>query len=179
MKNRYVVFDVETPNSENSRMSSIGVCVVENLQVTDSFYSLVNPETHYDDFNIFLTGITPESTADEKNFGELWNSGLGNIMQSGIVIAHNAPFDMGVLAKCIRHYGVDCKEYIKYACTVRMSKKSLPQLVNHKLNTVSDYLGVRLSHHNAESDAYAAAQILIYCLKNGCNISDFIKTYRI
>lgn len=57
---RYIVFDVETPNARNDRISAIGITVVEDRAITDSYYTLVNPETAFDPFNIRLTGITPE-----------------------------------------------------------------------------------------------------------------------
>ena len=33
MEERYVAFDVETPNAQNRRMSAIGVSVIENGQI--------------------------------------------------------------------------------------------------------------------------------------------------
>ena len=53
----FVAFDVETPNRVSNRMSAIGITVIEDSAITESFYSLVNPETHFDYFNIRLTGI--------------------------------------------------------------------------------------------------------------------------
>ena len=32
---RFIVFDVETPNRYNNRMSAIGICVVESGRITD------------------------------------------------------------------------------------------------------------------------------------------------
>ena len=49
---RYVAFDVETPNYANDRMSAIGIVVVEDGEITDTFYSLINPECRFDSFNI-------------------------------------------------------------------------------------------------------------------------------
>ena len=43
MAQRYIAFDVETPNSYNDRMSAIGITVIENNQIVDTIYSLVNP----------------------------------------------------------------------------------------------------------------------------------------
>ena len=45
MTDRFIVFDTETPNHRNDRMSAIGITVVEHGQITEEFYSLVNPET--------------------------------------------------------------------------------------------------------------------------------------
>ena len=41
---RYIVFDVETPNRWNNRMSAIGISVIENGAIVREFYSLVQPE---------------------------------------------------------------------------------------------------------------------------------------
>ena len=46
--NRYIAFDVETPNYANDRISAIGITVVENGAVVDDFYSLVNTEIHFE-----------------------------------------------------------------------------------------------------------------------------------
>ena len=63
MENRYIVFDVETPNSANSRMSAIGITVVENGMIVDELSTLVNPETWFHAFNIRLTGMKPRPTS--------------------------------------------------------------------------------------------------------------------
>ena len=47
---RFIVFDVETPNYQNNRMSAIGITVIENGEIVDDYYSLVDPETHFDYF---------------------------------------------------------------------------------------------------------------------------------
>ena len=70
---RYVCFDVETPNLHNDRMSAIGICVVEGGRTVDRFYSVVNPDAEFDAFNIRLTGITPQMAEESPNFSQLWN----------------------------------------------------------------------------------------------------------
>ena len=41
---RFIVFDVETPNRLNHRMSAIGITVIEDGAITENFYSLVDPK---------------------------------------------------------------------------------------------------------------------------------------
>ncbi|MBO4914973.1 MAG: 3'-5' exonuclease [Oscillospiraceae bacterium] len=174
--NRYVAFDVETPNYENNRMSAIGVSVVEDGRIVDEFYSLVNPEARFDRFNIQLTGITPEAAAGAPTFPELWRE-LEPSLSSGLLIAHNAPFDMSVLAKCLLDYGILWRSTARYACTCQMGRRLLPTLPNHKLNTLCDYLGLELDHHHAGSDSGACAEILLHYLDNGADIRPYIRTY--
>ena len=45
--------------------------------------------------------------------------------------------------------------------TLKLSRKHLLNLPNHKLNTICDHYGIELDHHDSLSDARAAAQI--YC----------------
>lgn len=58
---RFIVFDVETPNRKNNRISAIGITVVEEGKISKEFYSLVNPEADFDYFNVKLTGISKAS----------------------------------------------------------------------------------------------------------------------
>ena len=98
MGSRYIVFDTETPNSRNNRMSAIGISVVEDGVITREFATLVNPEAHFDPFNIQLTGITPEAVEAAPTFPALWQE-LEPLFDSGMLVAHNAPFDMVMSVK--------------------------------------------------------------------------------
>ncbi len=173
---RFIAFDVETPNEQNNRMSAIGIAIIENGQITGSFGTLVNPETYFNPFNIALTGITPEQAEQAPTFGELWEA-IEPILSGGILIAHNAPFDMGVLAKCLRAYCIDWERFVPYACTVRMGRAILPQLPDHKLNTLCAYWGIPLDHHRADSDSLACAELLIRYQNRGLDVKRFIRTY--
>ena len=172
---RFVVFDVETPNRLCNRMSAIGITVIENGAVIDEFYSLVNPETYFDYFNVRLTGISEESVSNAPAFPEVWAQ-IEPIMSSGLLVAHNAVFDMGVLRKCLSDYGIEWKPYTRYLCTVQMGRRVLPG-ISHKLNVLCDYYGISLNHHHAGSDSRACAEILLCYLENGTDIRQHIRTY--
>ena len=105
---RFTVFDVETPNRMSNRMSAIGVTVIEDGMITDEFYSLVNPETHFDYFNSQLTGISEETVWNAPTFPEVWPQ-IEPLMSGGLLVAHNAAFDMNVLKRCLRDYEIEWK----------------------------------------------------------------------
>ncbi|TQI67884.1 exonuclease domain-containing protein [Clostridium sp. KNHs216] len=176
MNDRYIAFDVETPNYANDRISAIGITVVENGRITYDFYSLVNSEVHFDPFNIRLTGITPEMVADQPAFPELWEK-IAPVMGSGLLIAHNAPFDMGVLAQCLNDYGIEWQPFTYYACTCVMGRACYPQLQNHKLNTLCNYLNLNLDHHHAGSDSHACAELLLDYMHHGLQPDRFLRRY--
>lgn len=173
---KYIVFDVETPNRYNSRISAIGITVIEDGEITDSFFSYVDPETFFDPFNTQLTGIDEDTVAGSPAFPELWEQ-ISGLMGSGILVAHNAPFDMGVLKKCLSYYDIYWKPAASYCCTVQIGRRLLPD-ISHKLNCMCDYYGISLDHHQADSDSRAAAEILLRYMKTGANIEDYVKLYR-
>ena len=172
---RFIIFDVETPNYRCNRMSAIGITVLEDGVVTNEFSSLINPETDFDAFNIHLTGIDEELVRDAPTFPELWPQ-IEPLMSSGLLVAHNAVFDLGVLKKCLDYYEIDWKPYARYLCTVQMGRRILPGM-SHKLNTLCDYYGIALNHHQAESDSHACAEILLRYLESGADVRQHIRTY--
>ena len=173
---RFVVIDVETPNHENNRISAIGVTIIENYRITDEFYTLVNPETYFDDFNINLTGITPEAVASAPTFPEVWTK-IEQLIGISTIVAHFAQFDLGVLKCCLTDYNIQWKQYKRYLCTVEMGRAILPGR-SHKLNALCEYYGIELEHHLASSDSRACAQILLKYIKGGADPRDYLRTYR-
>ena len=172
---RFIAFDVETPNRQNNRMSSIGITVIEDGAIVKNFYSLVNPETHFDYFNTQLTGINEETVKDAPTFPKLWAE-IEPLMSSGILTAHNAVFDMGVLKKCLNDYDIFWKQSTRYLCTVQIGRRVLPG-ISHKLNELCGYYGISLKHHNAASDSEACARILLRYIDAGTDVKRFIRTY--
>ena len=69
---RYIVFDVETPNRYNDRMSAIGISVIEDGDITEEFFTYVDPEAPFDRFNTQLTGIDEKTVYGAPTFPELW-----------------------------------------------------------------------------------------------------------
>ena len=173
----YIVFDVETPNRANNRMSAIGISAIKDNRIVANYFSLVNPETHFDDFNTQLTGIHAEMVRNAPNFAELWKK-IEPIMSKGILVAHNAPFDMGVLRACLRDYGITWKPTADYLCTVRIGRRVLPHM-KHNLNVLCDHYGIALNHHQADSDSHACAEILLRYMESGVDVSQFVKQYKL
>lgn len=176
MMDRYIVFDTETPNSANNRISAIGISVIERGDIIKELYYLVNLETEFDAFNIWLTNITPKAVGDKPTFPEVWKR-IEPVMSSGLLIAHNAPFDMSVLAKCLQHYNIDWVPYVYYACTCQIGRVCLPDMPDYKLDTLCTQLNIPLNHHSASSDSHACAELLLYCLNDGAIIDNHIKSY--
>ncbi len=157
---RYTAFDVETPNQKNDRMSAIGVALIEDGMIVQEYDTIVDPMTFFEPFHIELTGITPEMAKKSPTFPEVWNE-IAPLFEDSVLVAHNAPFDLGVLCKCLHAYGIQWKTTVKYVCTVRLGRVCYPGLNDHRLDTLCDRVGIELDHHRAGSDTHACAELLL------------------
>ena len=174
----YVALDVETANDFRGSVCSIGLVKFKDGNIVDTFYTLINPEEEFDDFNIFIHGITPEDVLDSPTFPEVRKS-IVDFIGSDIVVAHFAQFDMGALNDVYHKYQLDYDD-IRYICSYRLAKVAMPGQLNYKLKNLSKTLNIQLDHHNALSDAKASGLILNHLLSSNSfsDLSDFLKEYR-
>ena len=173
---RTVAFDVETPNMRNDTICSIGISVFEEGALREEGHYLVDPETDFDATNIWIHGIRPEDVAQAPTFPELWPL-IGPVLHSGIAVAHNAAFDLGVLRKLFLRYDMEENQII-YICTCRMTRKLLPSLPDHRLPTICRAYGISLDHHDAGSDSRACGEIFQRLLAQGAKMEPFLREYR-
>jgi len=163
--NTFVALDFETANQYRSSVCSIGLVFVENNEIVDTYYQLIKPAPNY--YSPFCTQVHGLSQYDTENaplFPEVWKEILPKIKDLPLV-AHNSMFDEGCLREVLAYYALP-QHTNPFFCTLRAARKSLPQLVNHKLDTVSAYFGFDLKqHHHALADAEACAHIALELFK--------------
>jgi DNA polymerase-3 subunit epsilon len=162
----FVAIDFETANMERSSVCEIGISIVEDGKIVDTKSWLVKPkDNEYDDFNIWIHGITPKDTKDALEFDVLWNE-IYPLVNGKVMIAHNAAFDMYVLRDVLDLYNLPYPD-IKSFCSYTLSKRALPGLYSYNLQSVSEHLNISLNHHRAASDSLACAEICIKCFEKG------------
>lgn len=157
----FVAMDFETANAKRHSACSIALVVVQDSQIVGNYYSLIKPETDFHWRNIQVHGIKPEMVADAPSFKEIWPEIAHFFQKNRLIVAHNAPFDNGVLKACLEYYALEPVNFLSL-CTVKSSRKLLPDFENHRLNTVCENLKIPLdNHHNALEDSLACANILL------------------
>jgi DNA polymerase-3 subunit alpha (Gram-positive type) len=164
----YVVFDFETTGAKTPpcRVTEIGAYRVKNGAITDEFHTLINPETPIPFFITQLTGISDRMVRHEPKFRDVAADFLDFIGDS-VLVAHNANFDMRFLNHEIGRIHENYRVANPSLCTVQLSRKLLPHIENHRLNTVANYFSVSLvNHHRASDDARATAHIFINLLEH-------------
>ncbi|QDP39946.1 3'-5' exonuclease [Radiobacillus deserti] len=174
-----VSIDFETANKYRSSPCAIGIVVSDGKKIIDEFYSLINPLMEFHSYNIYVHGIEEVDVVDAPTFDELWPV-IQKYVENGLVVAHNASFDMSVLRATLDRYELPYPT-IQYICSVALSKQIWPRLENYKLNHLADIHSIHFNHHNALEDARVVVHLLHKALeeKNIPVISSLLDMYRI
>ena len=155
----FAAIDFETANNERSSVCSVGIVIVRNGEIQESFYSLIQPEPNY--YSYWCTrvhGLCRQDTEEAPVFPKVWAQ-IEQKIEGLPLVAHNSPFDEGCLRAAHRVYRLDYPDY-RFFDTLRASRRLLPQLHDHQLHTVSAACGYDLTrHHHALADAEACAAI--------------------
>ena len=164
--NSFVAIDVETASPQPFSICSISAVKVENGQVVDKITSFIRPpEKQFT--NSHIHHITWDTVKEAPTFEEYYKSTLCDFIGGYVLVAHNAPFDIGCLKHCDQVCSLNLHEPILYIDTVEVARSAFPGLNNYKLSTVCAALGLKLDHHNSLSDAEGCTQILLRAIERG------------
>ena len=176
--NRFTFFDVETPNSSNNSICSIGIIHLKENEIVFSNEYLINPEAKFDNTNMEIHGITPRMVEHAPVFSQLWEE-IKEYFTNAVVVAHNAAFDLNVLSKTLLTYDIAVPEF-NYICTLEKARRHIPKekYGSHKLNVLSEAFQINLgNHHNAMCDTLACKELFrIFTEKFGIDDND-VRTY--
>lgn len=163
----FVVFDLETTGAKTPpcRVTEIGAYRVSQGRITAEYQTLINPETPIPLFISELTGITDRMVRNAPVFGEVIPDFL-DFIGDAVLVAHNAHFDMRFLNHEIGRIHTDYRVGNPYLCTVRLARRLVKNIPNHRLKTLADYYQIPLiNHHRASDDAQATARIFVNLLE--------------
>ena len=162
----FIAIDFETATKQKHSACALGIAVVEDGQIIDAKRWLIKPvPLQFNQFNIDIHGLDKESVRNEKTFAELWPEISDYFSGEYLLVAHYAPFDMEVLAETAIKQGITLPDNLRCIDTVAVARRAWPMFYNHKLPTVCDELDIPLQHHEPESDARAAANILLRAME--------------
>jgi DNA polymerase III subunit alpha, Gram-positive type len=162
----YVVFDVETTglSAVYNKIIELAAVKIRGGEIIDRFEAFANPHEPLSQTTIELTGITDDMVKNAPEIEEVIRD-FHSFMGDDILVAHNASFDMGFLNEGLRKIGIgEAKNPV--IDTLELARFLLPQLKNHRLNTLCKRYEIELvQHHRAIYDAEATAYLLWKLLK--------------
>lgn len=149
----FIVFDTETTglSTLTCDLTEIGAVKVRGGKVLERWGSFVNPGYPIPPEITSLTGITDEMVKDAPSQEEAVRAFL-RFAGDRILIAHNAPFDIGFLRKVCEANHIPFSP--TYLDTVALSRDLNPGLRKHKLDILAEHYGLGdFNHHRAYDDA--------------------------
>lgn len=163
----FAVVDVETTGSRGGsqdRITEIAIVPVCGGVVGEPWQQLVHPGRSIPAFITGLTGISNAMVAAAPGFAEVSDE-VAARLDGQLFVAHNVAFDWGFvdheLARAQRTRLSGAR-----LCTVRLSRKLLPQLPRRSLDRVAAYFGVSIAgRHRAGGDALATAHVLVHLIE--------------
>ena len=152
----FTAIDVETANSNKWSICQVGLVKVQQGMIAEEVSLLIQPpENNYSRMNTLVHGINAEITRNAPTFNELWPNILPHI-ENQLLVAHNAPFDMGCLTETLDYYSIE-KPIFEVDCTYEKTGRSLDCMCQA-------YAIDLANHHDALCDARACAQIYLKVL---------------
>lgn len=177
----YCVIDIETTGLDPQFDSIIEVSALKISygNICDKFSSLIKPDEYYifdeedfedesleflndlidydgekiyyiDDFIKNLTGITNHMLSEAPSCAMVLEQ-LKDFIGDSILVGHNVNFDINFLYDNFKTLGHVFNN--NFVDTLRLSRRLLPDLKNHKLQTLSEHFGVNYSGaHRALAD---------------------------
>jgi len=163
----FIAIDFETANNAPSSICSVGIVIVNDGAIVDSFYSLIRPVPNfYSYFCRRVHGLSYSDTCNAESFPEVWEKAERKMREyfpfvaEGEVplVAHNAPFDSTCLRAAFAAYDMGETPY-EWADTLAASRRRWTE-GHHNLDIIAGYVGYDLTnHHHALADAEACAWI--------------------
>jgi DNA polymerase III subunit epsilon len=159
----FVIVDLETTGwtPDEARITEIGAVRFTGGRVTGEFSTLINPGQAIPADIADLTGISDAMVADAPHIQAVLPSFLA-FASSGVLTAHNAPFDLSFLMAACGDCGLPWPDY-PVLDTVTLARQLLDEteVPDCKLATLATYFNAPIPPtHRALADARATAAVL-------------------
>ena len=160
----YIVFDTETTGLEYQIEKIIEIGAIKYIDHTpvEKFQMLINPERELDEFITKLTHIKNEDLTDKLTIDKVLPM-FFDFIEGYILIAHNAPFDIKMLA--CEAYRSEIELFNnKVIDTLTLARRCIPKVKvkDYKLSTLKDYFGLANNSHRALEDCEVCSAIYQY-----------------
>ncbi|MCY1138592.1 DEDD exonuclease domain-containing protein [Actinoplanes sp. Pm04-4] len=159
----FVVLDLETTGgaADGAGITEIGAVKVRGGEELGIFATLVNPGERLPPFITVLTGITEAMLAPAPPIESVLPS-LLEFLRGAVLVAHNAPYDVGFLkAACARHGYTWPNPRVLDTAAVARRALTRDEVPNRKLGTLAQFFHATVQPtHRALDDARATVDVL-------------------
>lgn len=159
---RFIAFDLETTGTLPGvdKIAEIGAVRYVDGEIEAVFSTLVDPQIPMPPGASRVNGITDDMLVGQPKIETLLQA-LTDFCADDVLIAHNAAFDTQFLTADYTRFEIPAPRGV-ILDSYPMAKKVYPGLVNYKLATLVQHLGIPAAgFHRAEADAGYCGQLLM------------------
>ena len=157
---KFAAIDFETANHRSDSPCQVAVVLVDDAQRIEEKSWLIRPKSlYFSERCIAVHGIRPRDVLDQPEWDQVWSE-LAPMLDGYVLVAHNAMFDMAVLASTLTAYDLVCPR-IEFQCTRLIARRCWPGRTGYGLKPTADALGISFQHHIAVEDARACAEVAL------------------
>lgn len=164
----FVVFDTETTglSVQTDDIVQIGAVRILNGRMVEGeiLDTFVNPGRPIPPASTRIHKVSDAHVADAPDIANAGRA-LHHFARDAVLVAHNAPFDIGLLRRCQSQMGVEWDHPV--LDTVLMSAEVFGTTATHTLDALCDRLLITIPEdvrHTALGDARATAEVLVRLL---------------
>jgi DNA polymerase-3 subunit epsilon len=162
----FTAIDFETANGSPASPCAVGLVKVRDGEIIEQLGLKFRPPPAHDWFaagNVRVHGIRSE----DLQFAPSWDDVVSDVLlfiETDVVVAHNAEFDIGVLEASCSIADFDLPD-LSYACSLQLARRTY-NLDSYGLSAVAYAIGHEdFQHHDALADAEACARVVMHMAK--------------
>lgn len=169
---RYVVIDTELTGLDEKKDSIVSIAAVRmaggRIDIEESFYRLVNPETELTAESVIIHEITPSEVTKKPGIEKVLSE-FANFCGNDVIVGHCVSIDLGfinremkrVLGSPIKNPALDTSVIYEWIRKRFPSHKAFPyRFTDSGLYDIAKYFGIPVNGaHNAAMDAFITAQV--------------------
>jgi len=159
----FTAIDFETANSSPASACSVGLVKIRAGKVAERASWFIRPPFGHDAFlewNTRIHGIVADDVVGAKTWEQQYPD-IVAFADGDVLVAHNARFDMGVIAGGCSATGIALAEHHSL-CSLQVARKTYT-LDSYRLPMAARAAGHEgFQHHDAAADAEACAAIVVH-----------------
>lgn len=163
---RLVIFDVESTGLDVTKDEVIQIAAIalEKGKIIQTFERFIKPQCSVGD-SALVHGFTDEFLSSHGEEAETVFFDFLRFIEGALLVGHNVLYDMKIVRSHMWRVGLTFTGMVGVYDTLDIVRRLYPELTNHKLDTVSAFIGVdHEPTHNAMDDILATKDVLIKSL---------------
>ena len=176
---REIVFDTETTGfnaKEGDKLVEIGALeLINHIPTGRTYHQYINPMRDIPEEAFKVHGLSTEFLSNYPKFSDIAKDFISFVGEDGILVAHNASFDMGFINYELKHNGFNTFEKHEVIDTLQIAKSKFPGARN-SLDALCKRFNIdnsKRTKHGALLDAELLAEVYLELLGGAEPVMEF------